>query len=373
MLLNIHPKNTKVFIGHKNEREIFQNAFFSNSLHHAWLLEGPPGIGKATFAYSAARSILSQNKATSNAPLLFSDSELMPINVLNFNFEENNLIHNRVSERTHADLKIIERIEVDKYPYNQDIIPVSKVRELEFFFSKTSGEGGWRIAIIDSLDNLNKHGSNSLLKILEEPPKNCLIILISSNKANVLDTIRSRCRTLRFSPLKAHETELIIKNNSKHENEEDLYKLNILSNGSPGKALMIYNNNGLEIYDHLINIFLKITNIDLDIVDILLKNIISKKNVFGIKILNLLMTVFLNRTYRRSLSLIDLDISTNEKNAQEYLINNFNIADLPTLWENIFMQINKTTDFNLDKKQAIITLIENIRKLKIKENVLDKV
>ena len=85
------------------------------------------------------------------------------------------------------------------------------------------------------------------------------------------------------------------------------------------------------------------------------------------------MTVFLNRTYRRSLSLIDLDISTNEKNAQEYLINNFNIADLPTLWENIFMQINKTTDFNLDKKQAIITLIENIRKLKIKENILDKV
>ena len=136
---------------------------------------------------------------------------------------------------------------------------------------------------------------------------------------------------------------------------------------------MIYNNNGLEIYDHLINIFLKITNIDLDIVDILLKNIISKKNVFGIKILNLLITVFLNRTYRRSLSLIDLDISTNEKNAQEYLINNFNIADLPTLWENIFMQINKTTDFNLDKKQAIINLIENIRKLKIKENILDKV
>ena len=136
MLLNIHPKNTKVFIGHKNEREIFQNAFFSNSLHHAWLLEGPPGIGKATFAYSAARSILSQNKATINAPLLFSDTELMPIKVLNFNFEENNLIHNRVSERTHADLKIIERIEVDKYPYNQDIIPVSKVRELEFFFQR---------------------------------------------------------------------------------------------------------------------------------------------------------------------------------------------------------------------------------------------
>jgi hypothetical protein len=129
---------------------------------------------------------------------------------------------------------------------------------------------------------------------------------------------------------------------------------------------MLYNNNGLEIYDHISNIFLKIPNIDIGIIDILLSQISSKKNVFGIKILNLLITVFLNRTYRRSLNLIDLDISTDEKNAQEYFINNFNIADIPALWENIFTQINKTSEFNLDKKQAIINLIENIKKLKQK-------
>ena len=156
MSLNIHPKNTKIFIGHKNEREIFENAFFNNSLHHAWLLEGPAGIGKATFAYSAARSMLSYNKEVDKEVSLFSDTELMPIKVLNFNFDENNLIHNRISESTHVDLKIIERLDVSKSPYAQDVIPVNKVRELESFFSKTSGEGGWRIAIIDSLDNLNK-------------------------------------------------------------------------------------------------------------------------------------------------------------------------------------------------------------------------
>ena len=366
MSLNTHPKNTKIFIGHNKEREVFKNAFLNNSLHHAWLLEGPAGIGKATFAYAVARSILSINKKSSNESSLFSDSELSTIKFLNFNFEENNLIHNRVSENTHVDLKIIERLDVDKSPYGQDIIPVAKVRELESFFSKTAGEEGWRIAIIDSLDNLNKHGSNSLLKILEEPPKDCLILLVSSNKATVLDTIRSRCRALRFSTLNDNDTKLIIKNNSKNEDEESLYKLNIISNGSPGKALMLYDNNGLEIYEHLTNIFLKIPNIDISIIDVLLSLISGKKNVFGIKILNLLITVFLNRTYRRSLNLINLDISINEKNAQEYFINNFNIAGLPTLWENIFTQINKTSDFNLDKKQAIITLIENIKKLKKK-------
>ena len=62
MSLNIHPKKTKIFVGHEQEKKIFQNAFFNNFLHHSWLLEGPAGIGKATFAYSAARSILSQNK-----------------------------------------------------------------------------------------------------------------------------------------------------------------------------------------------------------------------------------------------------------------------------------------------------------------------
>ena len=373
MSLNIHPKKTKIFIGHEQEKEVFQNAFFNNSLHHSWLLEGPAGIGKATFAYCAARSILALNKENSNEVSLFSNIELDTSNTLNFNFKENNLIHNRVSENTHVDLKIIERIDVDKSPYSQDIIPVSKVRDIELFFSKTSGEGGWRIAIIDSLDNLNKHGSNALLKILEEPPKYCLIFLISSNKSNVLDTIRSRCRVLRFCSLKKNDTDLIIKNNIINESEEDLYKLNIISNGSPGKALMLYNNNGLELYDHLTNIFFNIPNIDQNNIDTLISYISNKKNVFGIKIFNLLITIFLNRAYRRALNLITFDISINEKHAQEHIINNFDIADLPTLWENIFTHINKTSDFNLDKKQAIINMIETIKKLKIKKNILDNI
>ena len=373
MSLNIHPKKTKIFIGHEQEKKVFQNAFFNNSLHHSWLLEGPAGIGKATFAYCAARAIFSLNKENNNDVSLFSNLELDTSNTLNFNFKENNLIHNRVSENTHVDLKIIERIDVDKSPYSQDIIPVSKVRDIEFFFSKTSGEGGWRIAIIDSLDNLNKHGSNALLKILEEPPKYCLIFLVSSNKSNVLDTIRSRCRVLRFSSLKKNDTDLIIKNNLKNESEEELYKLNIISNGSPGKALMLYNNNGLELYDHLTNIFFNIPNIDQNNIDTLISYLSNKKNVFGIKIFNLLITIFLNRAYRRALNLITLDISINEKHAQEHIINNFDIADLPTLWENIFTHINKTSDFNLDKKQAIINMIETIKKLKIKKNILDKI
>ena len=76
MSLNIHPKKTKIFIGHEQEKKVFQNAFFNNSLHHSWLLEGPAGIGKATFAYCAARSILALNKENSDEVSLFSDLEI---------------------------------------------------------------------------------------------------------------------------------------------------------------------------------------------------------------------------------------------------------------------------------------------------------
>ena len=111
--------------------------------------------------------------------------------------------------------------------------------------------------------------------------------------------------------------------------------------------------------------------LDLNIIDKLMNYSTNSKNIFGIKILNLLITIFLNRTFRRSLNLIRLDLSINEKSSQEYFINNFNIADIPSLWENIFTQINKTYELNLDKRQAIIYMVENIKKLKIKKNVLD--
>ena len=365
MSLNIHPKYTKEFIGHEREKKIFEDAFFNNTLHHSWLLEGPAGVGKATFAYSVVRAIFSRNYYEDKEISLFSGIKKESKNTLDFNFNEDNLIHKRVSKNTHVDLKIIEKISIDKSPYSNDIIPVNKVREIEKFFSKTSGEGGWRIALIDSLDNLNKHGSNSLLKILEEPPQNCLIFLISNNKSNVLDTIRSRCRVLKFSTLNDNNTKLVIKNSTLNEDEEDLYKLNIISNGSPGKALIILNNNGLEIYDYLINIFLLVPNIEENSIDKLMNYISNTKNSFGIKIINLLITIFFNRTYRRSLKLIKLDISKNEKEAQEKFINDYNVADIPLLWEKITTQLNITSNFNLDKKQAIINLVDNIKDLKL--------
>ena len=371
MTIKIHPRYTKEFIGHNKEKKIFEDSYFNNSLQHCWLLEGSYGIGKATFAYCAARSILSLNKSHSEGLSLFNDLEdQKKINILDFNYDLNNSIHNRISENTHSDLKIIEPLYDQKTTQIKEIIPVDRVRQIESFFSMTSGEGGWRIAIIDSLDNLNQHGSNALLKILEEPPKKCLIFLISSNKSNVLDTIRSRSRILKFSELNHVDTKLIIQKNIIVQNELELQKVNLLAEGSPGKAIMLYNNNGLNIYDALIDLFNKTDEIDIKNIDPLLRDITNKKNMFGIKIISILITIYLNRAFRRSLKLIKLDISKTEKESQENFLQYFNIADIPSLWENISTHINLSLRYNLDKKQTLIAIIDKLKNLKKNNEVL---
>ena len=371
MTIKIHPRYTKEFIGHNKEKKIFEDSYFNNSLQHCWLLEGSHGIGKATFAYCAARSILSFNKSHSEGLSLFNDLEdQKKKNSLDFNYDLNNSIHNRISENTHTDLKIIEPLYDQKTTQIKEIIPVDRVRQIASFFSMTSGEGGWRIAIIDSLDNLNKHGSNALLKILEEPPKKCLIFLISSNKSNVLDTIRSRSRILKFSELNHVDTKLIIQKNIIVQNELELQKVNLLAEGSPGKAIMLYNNNGLNIYDALIDLFNKTDEIDIKNIDPLLRDITNKKNMFGIKIISILITIYLNRAFRRSLKLIKLDISKTEKESQENFLQYFNIADIPSLWENISTHINLSLRYNLDKKQTLIAIIDKLKNLKKNNEVL---
>ena len=371
MTIKTHPRYTKEFIGHNKEKKIFEDSYFNNSLQHCWLLEGSQGIGKATFAYCAARSILTFNKSHSEGLSLFNDLEdQKKINILDFNYDLNNSIHNRISENTHSDLKIIEPLYDQKTTQIKEIIPVDRVRQIESFFSMTSGEGGWRIAIIDSLDNLNQHGSNALLKILEEPPKKCLIFLISSNKSNVLDTIRSRSRILKFSELNHVDTKLIIQKNIIVQNELELQKVNLLAEGSPGKAIMLYNNNGLNIYDALIDLFNKTDEIDIKNIDPLLRDITNKKNMFGIKIISILITIYLNRAFRRSLKLIKLDISKTEKESQENFLQYFNIADIPSLWENISTHINLSLRYNLDKKQTLIAIIDKLKNLKKNNEVL---
>lgn len=167
----------------------FVEAARSGRLHHGWLIEGPSGIGKSLLAKRMASYVLGA-QSTDDNPL---DATI------------DDPVVQKIVAGSHPDLRWLWRKPDEKGKVKQDI-PVDDVRGLNHFFSLKSGLGGWRVGVIDSLDELNRNGSNAILKTLEEPPKNCLLILISHGTQTVLPTIKSRCRVLRASSLSEEDT-----------------------------------------------------------------------------------------------------------------------------------------------------------------------
>lgn len=178
-------------VGHAAAKAEWQAAVASNKLHHGWLLRGPRGIGKARLALQLALQLLG---AKSQTPL---------------GADMDDPVARLVAAGSHPDLRIIRR-PVDDKGKEKTEIPVESVRELADFFALRPAMGGWRVAIIDAVDELNRFGSNAILKTLEEPPSRAVLFLIAHGEQPVLPTIRSRCRTLQLNPLSSEETEEVL-------------------------------------------------------------------------------------------------------------------------------------------------------------------
>jgi DNA polymerase-3 subunit delta' len=189
------PRATAVLHGHGEAERVLVEAYRSGRLPHAWLLSGPAGIGKATLAYRMARFVLAHPDPGA--------AEVQRAASLAVAAEHP--VARRVAAQAQGDLLVIERVINEKTGKLYQDIRVEDVRRTVTFFGSTAGEGGWRVAIVDSVDELNPSGANALLKILEEPPPRALLLLVSHSPARVLPTIRSRCRLLPLRPLATQE------------------------------------------------------------------------------------------------------------------------------------------------------------------------
>jgi len=183
------------FIGHESIEASFLDAYRSGRMPHAWILAGLEGIGKAGFALRAARFLLANPDASSA-----SVNQAQTLDV-----SSDNSAARRVAARAHTDLFFLESESDGEKKTKSGAIPVEDVRKMLGFFSSTAGEGGWKIAIIDSLDDLKSSAANALLKMLEEPPPRSLFLMVSHNPGRLLPTIRSRCHMVRFKPLSESE------------------------------------------------------------------------------------------------------------------------------------------------------------------------
>jgi DNA polymerase III subunit delta' len=186
----VAPRETTALFGHGEAEAALLDAYRSGRIPHAWLIGGAAGIGKATLAYRVARFVLAHRN-----PLASDVQRAETLWV-----DPSDPVARRVAAGAHGGLLTLERSLNDK-GVMRTVITVDETRETISFFGSTAAVEGWRVCIVDTVDELNPNAANALLKILEEPPQQSLFLLVSHAPARVLPTILSRCRKLLLRPL----------------------------------------------------------------------------------------------------------------------------------------------------------------------------
>ncbi len=238
-------------VGQAEAEQILLDAFHGRRMAHAWMITGPQGIGKATLAYRFARYALSQGGA-GGSPELFGD-DLPAALPTRLYVDPETPVFRRVAAGGHGDLLAVERSFNDRGKRRGEII-VDDVREVGGFLSLTASEGGWRVVIVDSADEMNRNAANAVLKVLEEPPDRALLILVSHNPGRLLPTIRSRCRKLSLATLSDQDMVTLVNKYAPELSDQDRTKLIGLSEGSIGRAMGLVAAGGVDLYQECLSL-----------------------------------------------------------------------------------------------------------------------
>jgi len=240
-----HPRNTAQLFGQEPAEAAFLDAYRQHRLHHAWLITGPKGIGKATLAWHIARFLIAQDVATNS---------LSPTMPETLHVSPNEPVFKRVASLGEPGIYLCRRAWDEKKKALKTQIGVEVVRKLKGFFELTATDGGWRIAIVDSMDEMNAQGENALLKILEEPPRKTLLLLVAHQPSRLLPTIRSRCRELRCQTMQSAILHQVMRQAGLNV-DGDLAELGALSGGSASAATELLASDGLTLYHEIIGLF----------------------------------------------------------------------------------------------------------------------
>ena len=220
--MTLAPRANPDLRGHAAAEATLAAAMGSGRLHHAWLITGPEGIGKATLAFRFARRLLAGGAAG-------TDLALLP----------EHPIFRRVAAGSHADLLTVEREWDPKRKRVRGEIVVDDVRRAVDFLRRTPAEGGWRVVVLDGAEDLNRNAANAMLKMLEEPPARAMLLLVCSAAGRLLPTIRSRCRRLRLAPLGEADVAEILGAAMPELAPAERQRLAGLAEGSAGRALQL--------------------------------------------------------------------------------------------------------------------------------------
>ncbi len=247
-----HPRSTSLLFGHAAAEEALLSAYRSGRVPHAFLLSGPKGIGKATLAYRMARFV-------------FAHPDPAAVNVAaatSLAIDAAHPVARRMAARAQGDLLVLERTPNEKGVLRQQIA-VDDVRRTVSFFGSTPGEGGWRIAIVDAVDELNRSSANALLKVLEEPPQRALLLLVCHSAARVPATLRSRCRVVTLRTMSEPDVAKAVANvTGTAASDPDVIAAAAAAGGSVARALALLDEDALALRQQALDLLEALPKLD---------------------------------------------------------------------------------------------------------------
>ncbi|NVN37147.1 DNA polymerase III subunit delta' [Komagataeibacter swingsii] len=314
------PRACRRLLGHDAAWQEFLSVIRTGRLHHAWLLTGPEGIGKATMAFMMARTLLGAQ-------------------------DHDSPVGRRVTAGTHADLLVIARgMDEKRHRLRREIVG-DDIRPISAFLRRTAAEGGWRVVIVDGAEYMNRTAANAILKILEEPPERAILILTTSVPGRLLPTIRSRCRVLALSPLDDAAMRAVLADMESAPAPDLVARILPLAHGAPGRAGDLLAGNAAELAEIVDGVMDGTVGEEAgyDIAE----QVTRRENGFSV-FFDLLCDAISDRT--RNLAL----------DAERARAGDPHPARLALLWQDMVRLRAETERFNLDKQQALLTALARV-------------
>jgi DNA polymerase-3 subunit delta' len=360
------PQQNHFLVGAEAAEEDIMKAVAAGRVHHAWLISGMKGTGKATLAYRFARWLLAgatPQKAEEEGASLFGDAlPALPAAKAGLAVDETSVVASQVAAGSHPDLLVISQYG-DEEKVKEEIT-VDEVRKIAHFLSLTPSQSRWRVVIVDDADSMNRNAANALLKLLEEPPPDAILLLVSHAPGKLLPTIRSRCRTLKLRPLAPPAMQQVLERFLPGLPQADMDFVIALAGGSPGMAMQLAEPGVRELYNQLITLLPQLPGFSVQECLALAQTVggrgqIEAWRMFGYLLQHLVAGIvegLMTGEY-------GTEAIPGENNAKKAMAGKASLDKWLDLWEKmgqIFVDVHRV---NMDRRHSALCLLESFRSM----------
>jgi DNA polymerase-3 subunit delta' len=328
-----HPRETMILVGHAAAERAFLDAYRAGRMPHAWILGGPEGVGKATLAWRVARFLLANPDPQSASVQRAQTLEVDPASPAS----------RQIAALSSSDVALLRRQWNDKVKKLYTEIRVDEVRAAMRIFQHAAGGSGWRVAIIDSADELNRNAANALLKIIEEPPARSLFLLVAHRPGRILPTIRSRCRLLMIEPLKEGEVIRAVTALNSVYSQRDIAAAAKRASGSVKEALRLLGGESGQLDANVQNLLARLPDVDWRDIHSLGDAVAGRDNEAAYESLKANVFTYLDRSVREG-------AARGPARLQPYA----------EAWEKVLDAAGETEVLNLDKRPLILLIFAEL-------------